>query len=77
MTYDEFIDKYGDVEVTFYSYYKYSFIFHTVLDGVDIRIGIGGETAYDIYKRKVNTYPIKISKLYPSWAKIDGKLFRF
>jgi len=45
MTRDEFIAKYKDAEVTFSSYYKYTFVFsgHTS-DGNAIAVHVGGNS---------------------------------
>ena len=45
MTYKEFINKYGDEKVMFYSYYKYTFKFKSV-NGLVISVGGGSDTIY-------------------------------
>lgn len=53
ITKEEFIKKYGKVEVTFSSYYKYTFCFSgTLPNGDTILVGAGGD-ASDIYKWEV------------------------
>jgi hypothetical protein len=53
MTYDEFIEKYGDVVVTFSSYYKYCFRYKAVLENdCQLIVEIGGD-ADDIYRLEV------------------------
>jgi hypothetical protein len=42
MTKEEFIEKYGDVLVTFSSYYKYSFSFTGTFGDQRIEVSIGG-----------------------------------
>lgn len=50
----EFIKKYGEVEVTFSHYYKYTFTFTGVLEnGSIISVDIGGN-ADDIYREEVS-----------------------
>lgn len=65
MTRKEFIEKYGDVVVTFSSYYKYSFTYVGKLaDGSMIACSVGG-CHDDIYRMDVNTNPITIANLEP------------
>lgn len=53
MTREEFITKYGDVEVKFSSYYKFTFVFASRLDNGDyIRVEVGGNSD-DIYRYEV------------------------
>ena len=50
----EFIEKYGDVEVTFSHYYKYTFTYATELqDGSKLSVGFGGHHD-DIYHAEVS-----------------------
>jgi len=73
MTYEEFIEKYGDEEVKFVSYYKYDFVF----ESEKLKVGCGGDRD-DIYRLKVNTEPIKVRELeLISWAEIDGEFYAF
>jgi hypothetical protein len=52
-TRDEFNSKYGDIEVTFSSYYKYTFTYEATLpDGKKLTISCGGNH-YDIYRHEV------------------------
>ncbi len=54
MTYNEFIEKYGDVKVKFSSYYKYIFTFRAVLPNDSIlTVSVGGDSS-DIYRMEVN-----------------------
>jgi hypothetical protein len=53
MTYDEFIEKYGDVTVTFSSYYKYRFRYSATLENdFQLIVEIGGDSD-DIYRMEV------------------------
>lgn len=53
MTRKEFIEKYGDIEVTFSSYYKYTFTYRADLDdGSAINVSFGGN-ADEIYRFNV------------------------
>lgn len=60
MSNDELIKKYGDIEVSFTSYYKYSFAFKSA-DG-KYEITVGGDSS-DIYKFDVDTRPVKLRDL--------------
>ncbi len=61
---EEVVSKYGEVLVTFSSYYKYSFSFGAdIEDGIHIGLSIG-ESADDIYRLSVNTNPISIKQLH-------------
>lgn len=63
MTKEEFIAKYGDVKVTFDSYYKYTFSFSgTCEDGNAIYVDVGGDS-HDIYKLGVGTNEEAIKNL--------------
>ena len=66
MTRDEFIEKYGDVVVTFSHYYKYTFTFKTVLpNGMILSVGYGGDH-HDIYRYDlVNNEQIRVEDVYP------------
>jgi len=57
MTYEEFIEKYGEEEIKFSSYYKYSFTFKNE----KLAVGYGGDHD-DIYRLEVNTEPIKVKE---------------
>ena len=53
MTRAEFCDKYGDVEVVFRSYYKFTFTHGTTLpDGKLLTVGYGGDSD-EIYSHEV------------------------
>ena len=78
MNYDEFLEKYGDVEVTFSSYYKYSFRYAAVLkNGNRIIVSVGGNSD-DIYKLEVyNDDCHTIGWLQPTYGHVtdtDGVL---
>jgi hypothetical protein len=66
MTRAEFYAKYGDVEVTFSSYYKYTFNYATTLpDGKRLTVGYGGNSD-EIYRHEVATLCAeKVSQLQP------------
>ena len=65
MTREEFLQKYGDVEVKFDYYYKYEFVYKGDVDGVPISVSTGG-TADEIYSMDVGTNDTaKISNLMP------------
>ena len=53
MTREEFIEKYGNVMVTFSSYYKFTFNFvGTAEDGTPVSVSMGGD-ADEIYRETV------------------------
>ena len=60
MTSKEMLDKYGDIEVTFVYYYKYTFTFAS--SKLSIWVEVGGD-ADDIYRFEVTPAPIKIKDL--------------
>jgi len=66
MTRAEFYAKYGDVEVTFSSYYKYTFTYAATLpDGKRLTVGYGGNSD-EIYRHEVATgCAEKVSSLEP------------
>lgn len=66
MTRAEFYAKYGDVEVTFSSYYKYTFTYAATLpDGKLLTVGYGGNSD-DIYMHEVaSARAEKVSQLQP------------
>jgi hypothetical protein len=54
MTQQQFLDKYGDVEVTFSHYYKFTFTYAATLpDGSRLTVGVGGNSD-DIYRFEVS-----------------------
>ena len=54
MTRTEFYEKYGDVEVTFSSYYKFSFKYSASLpNGQRLVVGYGGNSD-EIYRHEVS-----------------------
>jgi len=69
VTQTEFNKLYGDVEVEFVSYYKYSFTFSGVADdGTRIVVSVGG-CADDIYKMDVTAgEKVKVEDLYGSYG---------
>lgn len=76
MTQNEFLEKYGNVLVTFSSYYKYSFTYKgTLEDGSYIEVRVGGNSD-DIYRFEVFADKEKtIDDLYPYSGQVfkDGK----
>ena len=66
MTRAEFYDKYGDVEVMFSSYYKYTFTYAATLpDGKLLTVGYGGNSD-KIYRHEVVSGCVKnVSQLQP------------
>jgi hypothetical protein len=73
ITKQEFDDLYGDVEVEFTSYYKYSFTFAgDAPDGTRIALSIGG-CADEIYRLDVSA-GVKV-KVREFWASYAGAYF--
>lgn len=71
---DAILAKYGDVELFFTSYYKYSFGFEGVADdGLKIYMSIGGDSG-DIYRFSVSRdEPKKLKDMEWSFARVtDG-----
>jgi hypothetical protein len=66
MTRAEFYAKYGEVEVTFSSYYKFTFTYAATLpDGKWLTVGFGGNSD-EIYRHEVATdCAEKVSSLQP------------
>ena len=66
MTRAEFYAKYGDVEVTFSEYYKYTFFYTATLpDGKRLTVGYGGDSG-EIYRHEVATNCVEtVSGLQP------------
>lgn len=66
MTRAEFYAKYGDVEVTFSRYYKFTFTYEAMLpDGKLLSVGFGGNRD-EIYRHEVTTgCVVKVSSLEP------------
>lgn len=77
ITKEEFLAKYGDVEVAFSSYYKYSFTYTgETEDGVIVAVDYGGNDS-EIYRHSVGAgVKEKISSLYPyaGSAIVDGEI---
>ncbi len=71
LTHKEFNELYGDVEVEFTSYYKYSFSFRgKTPDGNTVVVSIGGSSD-DIYKLDVEAgEKVKVRDMYPSYAAV-------
>jgi len=77
MKIEEVYQKYGEEELKFSSYYKYSFTFNGVAkDGVEVVVSYGNN-ADDIYRYEVTAKTTKtLSVLCPSWIKLtkDGEI---
>jgi hypothetical protein len=77
LTEQEFIEKYGDVGVTFSSYYKYTFHFEGKVDETKaISLSVGGSSG-DIYKLDVEAdFKYSVKQLGFSYAEVkeDGKV---
>jgi hypothetical protein len=65
MTALEFITEYGDVDVTFSYYYKYTFTYSATLpDGKILKVQYGGNSD-QIYRHEVDTLSVKVRHLGP------------
>ncbi len=66
MTYDEIMDKWGDVELKFTRYYKYVFYYTgETPDGYHITAGYGGDSS-EIYRHEVvNGEVQKLQIIFP------------
>jgi hypothetical protein len=66
LTREQFIDKYGDVEVRFSSYYKFTFTYSAQLtDGSYLTVSVGGNSD-EIYRFKVaNNEVVTVRNLNP------------
>jgi hypothetical protein len=53
LTKEQVIEKYGDIELPFSSYYKYSFSYSTTLDDGTVIYGSYGGCPDDIYRHQV------------------------
>jgi hypothetical protein len=74
MSYEEFIETYGDIVVTFSSYYKYCFRYAATLEnGNRLIVEVGGD-ASDIYRMEVyNNESFTIEDLQPLNAWMNDK----
>ena len=73
MTKSEFLNIYGKVNVSFSSYYKFTFIFRGKTEsGEIIVISVGGDSD-TIYRFDVDIYPHTIESLDPYCGYISGK----
>lgn len=73
---DVILEKFGETEMEFSSYYKYSFSFEgETKNGEQISASVGGGDSYDIYKRSIDRNKVKLDDLYPSSIEVtkDGK----
>ena len=72
---DEILEKFGETEMEFSSYYKFSFSFvGETKNGEHVSASVGGDSS-DIYKITVDTEKVKLDDLYPSSIEVtkDGK----
>ena len=66
----EVVKKYGDVVLTFVSYYKYSFSYRGEADdGIRISASYGGDSG-DIYRHKVENNEKHAVKDIINWARV-------
>ena len=73
MTRNEFMDKYGDVVVTFSNYYKYTFNYKAELpDGSLLVVSYGGNSE-DIYRHEVGANSPEVVKTLAPYA---GSVYR-
>lgn len=67
ITRDEFEQRYGDVKLSFWSYYKYTFTFRgTAPDGAVIEAGYGGESG-EIYRTTIAHDETRLATLTDPW----------
>jgi hypothetical protein len=73
LTVEDFQKQYGDVDLTFDSYYKFTFTFAgTAPDGVRIAAGFGGNSD-DIYREDVNNNEKrKLGAIEGTWYKVQA-----
>ncbi len=66
MTRAEFYKKYGEVEVTFRSYYKYVFVYEATLpDGSCLSVSYGGDSDTVYHHEASNTGKERVGSLQP------------
>ena len=64
ITKEKFIELYGEVEVKFVNYYKYTFTFEgQSLDDTLITIRVGGTTSDRIYKMRIDNRSVSVADL--------------
>lgn len=76
LTEEEFQEKYGEVEVKFSSYYKFTFVFRGYFEGKLVQVNVGGGSE-DIYRLDVKAdEPVKVNSLGISYAAVfeNGKV---
>jgi hypothetical protein len=70
LTEEQFKEKYGEVEVMFSSYFKYTFVFRGDFYGKEFQVNVGGSSE-DIYRFDVRANdPIKIKYLDINYAQV-------
>ncbi len=75
MTREEFLEKYGKVQVTFSHYYKYTFYYTGEIPDGKITVGYGGDS-HEIYRYEVTAGEMRrIEDIYPHTGSVvrDGK----
>lgn len=76
MSEEEIVEKYGDVELKFHSYYKYSFMYKGMAaDGCEVLAWVGGDHN-DIYKMDISIDDVEsLKSLWPNLVQIkrDGE----
>ena len=71
LTQKQFIEQYGEVQVIFTRYYKYSFFFEGEIENKLIRLIVGGSSD-DIYRFWIESNKrYKVSELDASFASIQ------
>ena len=68
MTKEEFIEKYGDVEVIFSSYYKFTFTYKSILEDGSIVFVDFGATSEEIYRHEVTSTGVRTIKSLSPYA---------
>lgn len=70
LTEEQFKEKYGQVEVKFSSYFKYTFVFRGEFEGKEFQVNVGG-TSEEIYRLNVRADHLeKIEYLDISYAQV-------
>lgn len=75
---EEFLKSYGDVDVVFFEYYKYTFSFKGKLDDIEIFVSIGGD-GDDVYRLSVQadtvykiSYLVNQADFHSAWGAVNG-----
>jgi hypothetical protein len=67
LTKEQVIEKYGDIELPFSRYYKYSFSYATTLDDGTVIYGSYGGCSDDIYRHQVLKDDVIIVKYFEDY----------